>query len=100
MDYAVIKIKGEQFIVSKGDTILVPYTKEKVKAEVLFFSSKGKVTIGKPVLSDKKVKLSVVSQKEKGKKINGLKYKAKSRYRKRFGFRHTYTKVSVDGFTS
>jgi len=46
------------------------------------------------LVKDAKVALEITSQK-KGKKIDGLIYKAKSRYRKRYGFRPEITRVLV-----
>ena len=50
--------------------------------------------IGNPLVKDSKVTLEITSQK-KGKKIEGLIYKAKSRYRKHYGFRPQITRVLV-----
>lgn len=98
MKYAIIKIKGVQYKVSEGDEVLVGKLgeKEKPEAEVLLVVSDGKVKIGKPVVKGAKVKLKVVKQEEKGKKLKILKYKAKSRYRKRMGFRPVYTRLLVE----
>jgi large subunit ribosomal protein L21 len=52
------------------------------------------VEVGKPVLEKAKVVLEVLDQ-VKGEKVEVLKYKAKSRYRRRYGFRPLFTKVRV-----
>ncbi len=94
--YAVIKIQGHQYQVSEKDEILVDYLGEtKPVADVLMVSVDGKVTLGKPVLTDVKVALKVVDVEVKGEKIYVAKYKAKSRYRRRIGFRPKYTKLLV-----
>jgi large subunit ribosomal protein L21 len=95
--YAVIRIKGTQYKVSEGDEILVGKLGDaKLKAEVLLFSDGGKVKIGKPALKDIKVKLKIMEKKIKGKKLYVKTFKAKSRYRRKIGFRPIYTKLQVE----
>lgn len=96
-DYAVIKIRGKQYKISTGDEILVSGTcDEKEKTDVLLAVKDGKVTIGKPVIDDSVVKYKVVEEKVKGEKVEVFKYKAKSRYRKKMGFRSVSTKLLVE----
>lgn len=94
--YAVISLQGKQYKVSEGDEILVDKMNDlKAEPTVLLFSDSGKVKVGKPTLKEVKVKLKVLSEMEKGKKIEVYKFKAKSRYRKHIGFRPQYTKLQV-----
>src|SRR5258708_2949924 len=94
--YAVIKIQGHQYQVSEKDEILVDYLGEtKPEAEVLLISEDGKVNIGKPTVKGAKVTLKVVEELVKGTKIYIQKFKAKSRYRRKTGFRPKYTKLLV-----
>ena len=94
-DYAVIRIKGSQYIVSKGDEILVDRLgEEKPKAEVLLLNKNGKVEIGKPILEKAKVEIKDLGE-EKGEKLKILKFKAKSRYRRRYGFRPKYSRLLI-----
>ena len=96
MKYAVIKIQGHQYQVSEKDEFLVDYLGETAPAaDVLMTSIDGKVTLGKPVLKDVKISLKVVEPEVKGEKIYVAKYKAKSRSRRRIGFRPKYTKLLV-----
>ena len=96
-DYAVIRIKGNQYKVSPGDEILVAGdADEKVKADVLLLVKNGKVVIGKPSISGHSLKFKKVADKVKGEKIEVFKYKAKSRYRKKMGFRSISTKLLVE----
>ncbi len=96
MKYAVIKIQGHQYKISEKDEVLVDFLGEtKPVAEVLMTSVDGKVVLGKPVLKDVKVTLKVLEPEVKGEKIYVAKYKAKSRYRRRIGFRPKYTKLQV-----
>lgn len=97
--FAVIKISGVQLKVfegkeyevnklagNKGDTIEIN--------EVLLVHDGKETKLGNPHVEGAKVVLEITSQK-KGEKIDGLVYKAKARYRRRYGFRPNITKVLV-----
>ena len=95
MKYAVLKIQGHQYKVSEGQEILVDkILEEKPELDVLLFVNGEKVKVGKPTLKEVKVILKVLGE-EKGEKLYIRKYKAKSRYRKKIGFRPKYTKLLV-----
>ena len=95
--YAVIKIKGQQFRVSEGEEILVGKLseKEKPEAEVLLVKTEKAVKVGKPTVKTAKVALKVVDQEVKGKKLHVQTYKAKSRHRRKIGFRPRFTKIKI-----
>lgn len=97
--FAVIKLSGTQLKVFEGKEYevnkLAGEKGEKIEVKDVLLVHDGKDTkIGKPLVEDAKVTLEITSQK-KGKKIEGLVYKAKSRYRKRYGFRPEITRVLV-----
>ena len=95
--YAVIKIKGVQYKISEKDEILVNFLgDEKPDPKVLLVVDDGKVLIGKPEVKGAKVDLKILENKLKGKKITVSKYKAKSRYRRKIGFRPLYTRLLVE----
>ncbi|MFH1864106.1 MAG: 50S ribosomal protein L21 [bacterium] len=96
--YAVIRLQGHQYRVAEGDEILVDKISDikKINPEVLLFVDGATVKVGKPTLSDVKVKVKVLTEIEKGKKIDVLKYKAKSRYRKHIGFRPKFTRLLIE----
>ena len=96
--YAVIKIQGHQHKVSEGEELLVDKISDikKIDPEVLLFVDGANVKVGKPILSDVRVKVKVLTEVEKGKKIDVLKYKAKSRYRKHIGFRPKFTRLLIE----
>lgn len=95
--YAVIRINGRQHIVEEGKELLIDKIDPKnIKPEVLMVVEGDKVKIGKPIVSGAKVKIKVVTEIEKGKKLRIFKYKAKSRYRKRIGFRPKYTRILIE----
>jgi large subunit ribosomal protein L21 len=97
--FAVIKLAGSQLKVFEGKEYEVNKLSgkkgDKIEIEDVLLIHDGKETkIGEPTIKDAKVTLEITSQK-KGKKIDGLVYKAKSRYRKRYGFRPLITRVLV-----
>ena len=94
--YAVLRIKGKQYRVEDGKEILVDLLEGVPSAEVLLTVDGDTVKVGKPVVAGAKVSLKVVTEMEKGEKINIFKYKAKSRYRKRMGFTPKFTRLLVE----
>ncbi len=96
--YAVIRVGGKQYKVTEGQEILVDKIID-IKAlepEVLLVSDGDKVEVGKPVLTKTGLKVKVVTELEKGEKIEVYKFKAKSRYRKHIGFRAQYTRLLIE----
>ena len=96
--FAVIRIGGKQYRVTEGQEILVDKLTDtkKVTPEVLLFVEGDKVEVGTPVLEKAKVAVKVVTELEKGEKIDIFKYKAKARERRHVGFRAQYTRLLVE----
>lgn len=107
--YAVVRISGKQYKVTEGKEILVDklVDPKKFDVETLLIvdgdptSPSGlrgasKVRIGKPVLKDAKVTVKVITDLEKGEKVEIYKFKAKSRYKRHTGFRPQYTRLLVE----
>lgn len=104
MKYAVVKIGGTQYKISKGEEIVVdklPYEeKKKVEfPEVLLWVDEKKVKIGTPYVKGAKIKATVLEQ-FKGEKIRVATYKAKSRYRRVKGFRPQLTRIRIEKITA
>jgi large subunit ribosomal protein L21 len=102
MELAVIKTGGKQFVVEKGDVITIEkLSGEHKKGDAIVFSEvllvdNGKdATIGTPFIKGAEVK-GTVDSVGRAKKIDVVKYKAKSRYLKRRGHRQPYVKVKID----
>lgn len=95
--YAVVRIGGKQYKAEEGKEILVDKLADpkKIGADVLLYVDGDKVSVGKPTLKTE-VKLKVVTDMEKGEKIEIYKFKAKSRYKKHTGFRPQYTRILVE----
>ena len=95
--YAVIRVGGKQYKVTSGSEILVDkIAKEKFNVDVLLIVKDGKIFLGKPTLKNSQVKLKILENEVKGDKIVVAKYRAKSRYRKKQGFRPLYSKLRVE----
>jgi large subunit ribosomal protein L21 len=97
---AVIKTGGKQYVVKEGDVLTVEMLKADVGSSVSFDvllvaePDGSKVDIGAPMLAGK-VNGEIVSH-GRAKKIEVVKYKAKSRYRRRVGHRQPFTKVKIN----
>jgi large subunit ribosomal protein L21 len=96
---AVIQTGGKQYMVSKGDKVQVEKLEgvkgDKVTFDKVLFTAEGtKYEVGKPFLSGSTVEATIVKQ-GRGKKIEVLKYKAKSKYRRKIGHRQSYTEVEI-----
>jgi large subunit ribosomal protein L21 len=96
---AVIQTGGKQYLVSKGDKVQVEKLEgvkgDKVTFDKVLFTAEGtKYEVGKPFLSGSTVEATIVKQ-GRGKKIEVLKYKAKSKYRRKIGHRQSYTEVEI-----
>lgn len=81
LEYEINKLEGK-----KGDKIEI--------SDVLLLVDGDDIKIGNPLVEGSKVILEITSQK-KDKKIDVFKYKAKSRYRKSFGYRALISRVLV-----
>jgi large subunit ribosomal protein L21 len=102
MEYAVLKTGGKQYVVKTGDIITVEKMKDEHKkgdkvtfTEVLLVDDGAKTTIGTPLLSGKKVE-GIVDSVGRAKKVEVVKYKAKSNYFKRRGHKQPYVKVRIE----
>lgn len=100
MKYAVIKIGGLQHKVFEGDRIEV----NKISlaegealdiSSVLLFTDERKLTIGRPLVKDIKVKAKVEKQ-FLGEKLDIFKFKAKTGYRRKMGFRPQRTLLRIE----
>ena len=105
MEMAVIKTGGKQYVVSKGDSIFIEKLSSDLKegdkvtfSEVLLVDNGSDTTIGAPTIKGALVKGTILTA-GKAKKIDVVKYKAKSRYYKRRGHRQPFLKVKIDSIS-
>ena len=98
MVYAIVKAGGRQEKVSVGDIVVVDRLKAEAGSSVQLPALL--LVDGETVTSDAKALAKVtvtteVIRDERGPKIDILKYKNKTGYRKRQGHRQKYTQVKV-----
>lgn len=97
--YAILEIGGKQYRIEKGMKLLVDHLK--TENDVVEFNSvtllkKDKeIKIGTPFLENVIVKGRVTNPMVKGEKLIVYKYKAKSNYRRKKGFRPIYTEIEI-----
>lgn len=96
--YAIIKTGGKQYMVQKGDKVLVEKLNaaegDTVDVEVLAVSDNGAVKTGYE-LANAKVTAKVLAH-GKGKKIIVFKYKPKKDYRRKKGHRQPFTQIEIE----
>lgn len=93
--YAVIKLSGHQYKVEEGQEVVVDLLADDASAQVLMIVDGVEVILGNPVVEKAKVEYEVVNKEVKGEKIDVFKYKSKSRYRKKKGFRSKNTVIKI-----
>lgn len=95
--YAIVDIGGKQYKLVEGEELLLDKVGSKtINSKVLMVSDGEKVKVGQPYIKGVSVKLKIIEEEVKGEKIHVRKYKAKSRYRKKVGFRPKYSKIFVE----
>ncbi len=94
---AVIKTGGKQYLVEEGDVISVEKLDveagKTLQLETLMKSEGDKLELGTPALTAQ-VTAEIVAH-GRDKKIEVVKYKAKSRYTRRVGHRQAFTKIKI-----
>ncbi|MBC6492072.1 50S ribosomal protein L21 [Flavihumibacter stibioxidans] len=95
---AVVKIAGQQFKVSKDQTLYVPQLSgnagDKVEfAEVLLLDNNGSLTAGADVKAV--VKAEIVDHLQ-GDKVIAFKMKRRKGFRKKIGHRTHFTKIKIN----
>lgn len=98
--YAVSEIGGKQYIVKKGDTILVekielPQNAEYVIDKVLLVKTDDKVNVGTPYVSNAKIISEVVDQVRSQKIIVFRRSKSKKNWRRKHSHRQMYTMLRI-----
>ncbi len=97
--FAIIRIQGKQYVVKKGDSLVVSSMEGEVGSkvsfdEVLLIVDDKKYILGKPLIKGAHV-LAVLKAQGKGEKIHVRRYKSKVRYRKHIGFRASITTLEI-----
>ncbi|MGI6129687.1 MAG: 50S ribosomal protein L21 [bacterium] len=97
--YAVIETGGKQYRVKPGDVIQVEKLPQELESEVefdqvLLISKDDGVKVGNPMVAGARVVAKVLEQ-GKSAKVRGMKFMAKTNYRRRYGHRQPYTRVEI-----
>ncbi|PIU07903.1 MAG: 50S ribosomal protein L21 [Candidatus Moranbacteria bacterium CG_4_8_14_3_um_filter_34_16] len=100
---AVIKTGGKQYKVAVGDKIKIEKLEEKEGekidfSEVLFLGDEKNIQLGNPLVKGAKVEGKVLNT-AKEKKVVGIKFKAKKRYKVKFGHRQIMSEVEITKIT-
>lgn len=99
MKYAVIQLQGSQYKVKEGDEIEVNYLSDKkantLKPEVLLYVNDKVTKIGNPVVENAAIKYKILKH-YLGEKLHVFKFKAKTGYRRKIGFRPKKTLVKIE----
>ncbi len=98
--FAVVETGGKQYKVSIGSIIRVEKIRAKEGEEIildkiLLLNKDGEVLIGKPYLEGVKVIARVLKQ-DKYPKVIVFKFKRKKHYRRKYGHRQPFTKLSIE----
>lgn len=98
--YAIVETGGKQYRVTAGDVVEVerlatPVGEEIVLTRVLAVVDGPKVSVGTPGVDGARVAATVLAH-GRGRKVRGLKYKAKVNYRKRYGHRQPFTRIRIE----
>ncbi|TSC73155.1 MAG: large subunit ribosomal protein L21 [Parcubacteria group bacterium Gr01-1014_38] len=96
---AVIATGGKQVLVRPGDTMRVEKLDGEPSAavtfpEVLLLARGEEVRVGHPTVPGAVV-TGTIAKHGRHDKVIGIKFKAKKRYRKKFGHRQHYTEVKI-----
>lgn len=101
MIFAVIHTGGKQYLVKEGSVIRIEKLSDTLKKgdmvsfdRVLLQDDGTNTTLGAPYIAGAKVQAEL-TEAGRGRKIEVIKYKAKSRYFKLRGHRQPYMKVRI-----
>ncbi|HMP91249.1 MAG TPA: 50S ribosomal protein L21 [Phnomibacter sp.] len=97
--FAVVKIAGQQFKVTEGQSLYVPQIKgntgDKVDfTEVLMVDRDGNLQVGKEVSAT--VKAEITNALVQGDKVIAFKMKRRKGFRKKIGHRTHYTQIKIE----
>ena len=96
--FAIVKIAGQQFKVTPGQSLYVPHLSGKQGdevefSEVLLHDNDGKISISGD--TNVKVKAEILNELVKGEKVIAFKMKRRKGFRKKHGHRTHYTKIRI-----
>jgi len=96
---AIVKTDGRQFFLTEGqefDVGSIPGEPGDIREfEVLMLIDGDNIVVGTPIIEGAKVRAKIEAH-GKGKKLRFMKYKNKTRYRRRLGHRQHLTRLVVE----
>ncbi len=97
--FAVVKTGGKQYIVKEGDVLDIEKIEGKEGStasldQVLLVADDNNVQVGTPLVRGAEVEVEIMKQ-FKDKKVEIMKFKKKTGYRRKRGHRQVKTKVEV-----
>lgn len=97
--YAIIQVGSRQEKVSKGDVIRVDKLKSKIGDSIIFdkvllVADDTQTIVGQPFINGASVEAEVVEHL-RDQKVLVFKYKRRKNYKKFYGHKQPYTKVSI-----
>ena len=100
--FAVIQTGGKQYLVKPDQSLRIEKLKNTPKEGVVFdkvllIIEGDKVKIGKPFVEGANVSAKIKGE-GRAKKITVLRYKSKTRHRKKKGHRQPYTEITISDF--
>lgn len=102
-NFAIVQIAGKQYKARVGGELVVNRLNKTDGGvefgEVLLVAEDGIVKIGTPFIPNVRVAARVLGE-EKGDKLYIVKFRAKSRYRRRTGFRPVYSRIKIESIGS
>lgn len=100
-EFAVIQTGGKQYQVAKGDVVKIEKLSDehkegdKVTFDQVLLTDDGKSTkVGTPTVSGAKVE-GTIKEIGRDRKIDVIRFRAKSRYHKKRGHRQPYFKIEI-----
>lgn len=97
--YAIVEIAGRHYKAEVGKELVVDKLEQGngkvILSKVLLVVADSDIKIGTPTVSGAQVVATVLGQ-EKKEKIAVVKFRAKSRYRRKMGFRASLTRIKVE----
>lgn len=97
---AVIETGGKQYLIKTGQTLKVEKLKDAKKGEEFFFDKvlllieDDKIKLGKPYVEGAKVSAEI-KKEGRAEKVAVLRYKRKTRMRRKMGHRQPFTEVII-----
>jgi len=101
MKTAIIKTGGKQYVVKEGQFVKIEKINgevgQTIKFETLLMADNEKLDLGKPSLGEKVE--GKILEFGKAKKVNVIKFKNKTRYKKNIGHRQLFAKIKIVGIS-